>query len=848
MRSFWAALRIGLKDMRPDLRRFLILIVSLALGTSLVAGVNLIGDAVSSAMDHRAAELMGGNFEISRADRPANATELARLADFGRFVATIDTNVRAEADGNDAFIDLAVVGQGYPLLGAVESTGLPAGEPVFDALAEQDGRFGALIAPVLLDALGVQVGDTFTLAGTPFQVRGTLLALPDALVRGFRLGSQVLITEPAFARLSDPTSPLPGLGNWYRYKLLADGQDDAATLAALDDSFLPLGWTVRSARDGLGPVVHYYDLFMRFLMLVGIGSLLLVGLSVWTGMRAYIGERGNVIAILRSLGAERSRILVHFFTQIGIVALVGVGIGAAIGAAAALMLLPIIGQAVGIPLTAEVRLAPLLVASGAGLLTVFTFAYLPLLQAQAVQPAELFRLRGLGTPPMDWRLLFSWKALPLLAGAIGLVLLAIRMTGDVGAVLAFAGIAVVTAAVFMLVMQGLRLLSRHVPESRFWALRYAIRAILGAGSNAAMIVVSIGIALVLLIFVLVLETNLRQEFLGASAFDAPTFVASDLFEDEADTIAALVGPETGITRFVATPMLRGTVTEINGAPVDSVHTRGPEASFLLAGQVPLTFRAELPASSRLVDGDWWPADYSGPPLVSLHRNLAPGLGVKVGDTLTFDIFGDTITARIANFRDYSWQGGIDFLATFSPGVLDAYPTTLFAAVTAAKGMEATAERRLAAAVPDLHFIAIGDTLAQVTNALSQLSLAAALVGGLAVANGLIVLAGSLATGRKQRQMDAVITKVLGATRSDLLSAALLQFLLLAILAAIPATAFGILLGWAISGVMLNVAFSVNWPELATLLVVAPLTAAVLGAIALVRPASTWPARLLRGAE
>src|SRR5690606_1509506 len=135
-------------------------------------------------------------------------------------------------------------------------------------------------------------------------------------------------------------------------------------------------------------------------------------------------------------------------------------------------------------------------------------------------------------------------------------------------------------------------------------------------------------------------------------------------------------------------------------------------------------------------------DYTGAPLVSLHQSLRSGLGVDIGDTLTFLIFGEEITAEISNFREYSWQGGIDFLATFSPGVLEAYPTTIFAAVTTLAGREEAVERELATALPFVSFIAIGDTLKQITNALSQLSFAAALIGGLAVGNGLLVLIGS----------------------------------------------------------------------------------------------------------
>ena len=139
-------------------------------------------------------------------------------------------------------------------------------------------------------------------------------------------------------------------------------------------------------------------------------------------------------------------------------------------------------------------------------------------------------------------------------------------------------------------------------------------------------------------------------------------------------------------------MLRGALAAVNGTPVNELRTRGPEASFLLSGDIPLTFRPELPSASKLVEGQWWSADYQGPPLVSLHQSLRSGLGVKIGDELTFAIFGDTITAKVASFRDYSWQGGIDFLATFSPGVLEGYPATLLGAVTAAPGREDAVER------------------------------------------------------------------------------------------------------------------------------------------------------------
>ena len=846
MRGFWAAVRIGVLDMRGDLRRFVLLVVCLAVGTALIAGVGSVGASIIQAINTGAAELMGGDLELSRGDRGATPEELETIGGFGAVSAVIDTNLRAQAGEREAFVDLTAVGDTYPLLGRITSPDLPADGSVFDFLSVRDGAFGALVDPLMLDQLGISIGDIFELGGTPFQARGVLGGVPDAAVRGFRLGSTTVISTAGFAVVSDRSSPLPGLGTWFRYKVLLTGGEAEAARPAIETALAAPGWTVRTARDGLGAMVRYYDLFMRFLVIVGLGSLLIGGVSVWTSMQAYVTERAGVIAVLRSIGADRGRVFLHFFSQITALAAVGVLIGLVLGGGAAFLLLPAIGRAVGIGLAPTLYLQPLLVAAGAGLLTAFTFSYLPLQQAQTIRPVLLFRSKGLAAPPVDWRgLLLSWQVIPLVLAVVGFFWLAWLMTGDPMLVFAFGLASALCAVLLQLFVRLVQVGLEHLPEPPTAMLRHAARAILGPGSNAPAVVVSVGMALAMLIIVLVLQANLRQEFLGASAFDVPTLVAADLFPDELEQLQSMAGENAGISQLTATPMLRGALSAINGVPVETLRTRGPEASFLLSGEVPLTYREVQPPSSKIVTGEWWPASYTGEALVSLHQSLRAGLGVELGDTLTFLIFGESVTARIASFRDYSWQGGIDFLATFSPGVIDQFPTTLFAAVTAAPGEEGAIERALATTLPDVRFIAIGDTLKQITAALDQLSFAAALVGGLAVGNGLLVLIGSLATGLRQREADAVITKVLGETRTELMLTAFLQYLILALLAAIPATAIGIGLGWLVSSLLLDVEFTVGTNALGLVLIAAVLITGALGATTIFRAASVPPARLLR---
>lgn len=846
MQGFWATVRIGLLDMRGDMRRFVLLIACLAVGTALIAGVSSVGASIRQAVERDAAVLMGGDLELSRADRGATPDELALISGFGRISSVIDTNVRAESGDRDAVVDLVSIGETYPLLGRIDSPELPADESPWTFLSVRDGRFGALVDPLMLDQLGVAVGDIIEIGGLEFDVRGALLGLPDSPVRGFRLGLLAVVTTEALARLGDFTSPLPGLGTFYRYKLLLEGLGPEEGKATVEAALGDPSWTVRSARDGLGPMVRYYDLFLRFLVIVGLASLLIGGVSVWTGISAYVAERGSVIAVLRSMGASRSRIFLHFFAQVATLAAIGVGIGLLIGASMALLALPIVGAAVGVDLPPSLHLQPLSVAAGVGLVTAFAFSYLPLQQAQTISPVTLFRSKGLAAPPIDWRVLVtSMQIAPLVLSAAVFFWLATVMTGDSMLVAAFTAVSALSVVLFRVALSAASHVLERLPEPSNRTLLYAVRDIGTAGSNAWSVVVSVGLALAMLVAVLALEVNLRNEYLGASVFDAPTFVASDLFDDEVEALVALRNEGGDVTAFTATPMLRGALTAVKGTPADQLRPRGPEASFLLSGEVPLTYRRELPGSSKIVAGQWWPAGYEGPPLVSLHQSLRSGLGVELGDRLTFTIFGDEITAEVASFREYSWQGGIDFLATFSPGVFETYPATLLGAVTAASGREDAVERQLASAFPDVKFIAIGETLKQITVALGQLSLAASLVGGLAVGNGLLVLIGSLATGRRQREADAVITKVLGAKRMEVLSVSVVHFVVLAAFAALLATPLGIALSFIITMILLDVDFTLDAATLVTVDLGAIAITGLLGATTILRALAPRPALLLR---
>jgi putative ABC transport system permease protein len=849
MNSLRAWIRIALLDLKGDLRHFGVLLACLALGTCTIAAVGSVGGALQAAIVRDASKLMGGDLEAARSDHRASAEEIAYLRTYGQVAEIDDSNGRGDgASGDSAFLDIMAVDDNYPLLGHVVSPQLPAGQKPAELLAPKDGVYGALLDQVALDRMGIGLGGTFKIGDTEYQARGTISSLPDGAARGFHLGLLTVVSVDALANTPDARPPMPGMLTQYRYKVLLDnGMDyDQASTAILGHFNDPTHWKTRSPRDAAGNLARYYDMFTQFLTIVGLSALLVGGVGVSNAVSAYISERQRSVATMRSLGATSSRITVHFMVQLGVLSLIGVMIGVVLGAASTALALPFLGHMLGIDLPPSIDAEALLTAIGFGMLVAFGFSFLPIVRAQKLKPAMLFRSLGTSEPLEHKHTVQPLVVLPLAVTAGLIYLLAVLTTGQISLVTWYAAGVVIAFLLLRFAGVGLQLLLRLLPPLPNADIRHAFKSIVRPGSPAPIVIMSIGLGLAMLLVIALLDNNLRGQLQGEITRDAPTFIVTDLFPDEVTDLADFSKTNPNIVGFTSAPMFRGAVTEINGRPASEYKDVPEEAKFLLGGDTPMTWTGPLPPKTRVVAGEWWGPDYHGAPQISLRTSTAQALGLHVGDTITFSFYGQTVKATISNLREYEWQtGGLNFMVTFSPHALDGLPGSTLGGIKAAEGQEKAAERDLARAFPDLTFIPIGDALAKAADILDKLSAAVDIVGGLAVVNGLLVLAGTMAAGRKQREFDAVIVKVLGATRADVLRSFVFEYGLLGGFAAVLAAVIGIFAAWAITQKALEVGYAVDIPLI--LIVIAGTIAATIatGAATTWGALSTRPAQFLR---
>ncbi len=306
---------------------------------------------------------------------------------------------------------------------------------------------------------------------------------------------------------------------------------------------------------------------------------------------------------------------------------------------------------------------------------------------------------------------------------------------------------------------------RRPMESRP-SLRLALANLHRPGAPTGSVVLSLGIGLTVLVTIALVEGNLLREVRDALPAAAPSYFFIDIQPDQVVAFDALMTTTPGVTGFERVPSLRGRITRINGVPVERVAVAA-DAQWAVASERGLTYAAEPPRGSRIVAGKWWPPDYAGPPLVSLDAEIARGMGLGIGDTLTVNVLGREVTAEVASLRAIEWTSlGINYVIVFAPGTLEAAPQTHIATARATPAAEDALERAVTDRFPNVSAIRVKDALDAIARILGQIAIAMRVTAAITVIAGTLVLAGAVAAGHRRRVYDAVVLKVLGATRGD----------------------------------------------------------------------------------
>ena len=838
-------LRFALREMRGGLRGFAVFISCIALGVAAIAGVGSFARSLGDGLAREGRTILGGDVSFLLMSREATAPERAFLQRNGQVsvAATMRAIARA-ADGQTALIEIKAVDGAYPLFGTVAID--PPGH-LAAALAQRDGAYGAAVDPALLARLGLERGARVTVGSATIELRAILTSEPDKLAGGIGFGPRLLISEDAL-RATGLVHP-GSLVRWH-YRLRIPGSDANdraanAVIAASETQFPDAGWEARTRANASPALGRNIERFTQYLTLVGLTALLVGGVGVANAVKHYLDRRREVIATLKTLGATGGRVFAIYLTEVMALAAVGTAIGLVVGALLPFAISAAFGGVLPLPIEPALHAGQLGLAVLYGFLTALAFALWPLGRAHDVAVSALYRDAVAPERRIPRARYVALTALVVAA----LATLAIALAFDHRIAAIFVASAAVVFLLLRLVAALIMSAARRIPRPRYALLRLVLANIHRPGALTPSVVLSLGLGLALLVTLLEIDGNLRQQFVAALPDKAPSVFFVDIQDADVARFDAFAKQHAPNARYERVPMLRGRIVSAHGVKAEDLNAP-PSAAWVLQSDRGITYAGEVPAGSRVVAGKWWGPDYQGPPLVSFENKIADGLGLKIGDPVVVNVLGRNITATVSNLRAVYWQSlGINFVLVYSPGSFRGAPHTHIATLTYPGGASTEDEIALlkaaAAEFPTVTAVRVREALEAVAKVVLDLTFAIRGASAITLVAAVLVLAGALATGHRHRVYDAVVLKMLGATRRRLLAAYALEYLLIGLATAIVGVAAGSLAALLVMTGVMNLTFVwLPLPALAATLAATALTIAF-GLIGTFSALGQKPAPVLR---
>lgn len=799
-------LRFALRDLLGDPRGFGIFIACIVIGVAAISGVSGLSRSLAQGLAREGRTILGGDASFSLVSRDLSPEQRAFFEARGRLseISLMRAMARRD-DGEAAMVEIKAVDPAtYPAFGAAE---LEPALPLAEALGERDGVAGIAVDPILLARFDARLGETVTIGLSRFQLRAKLRSEPDKLAGGVGFGPRVMMTRRALAG-AGLVSPGSIVRHMTRVTLHGNASDDRVKAFAKDvaGAFPQAGWEART-RDAVSPQFsRNLERFTQLLTLVALTALVAGGAGVANAVQGFVERKRMQFAVLKALGATGSRVFAIALAQVLAAAVFAISLGLAVGAVIPWAAAETLREVADLPVSAALDARGALFGALYGLLVTLIFALVPLGRAHETPVAALLRDDPRGAKLTRYR---------LAAGAAAVALAALVMVSSTDLKLGAAYVGAALAAFALL--RGAAWLTmraaRALPRPRDARLRLALANIWRPKSLTPALIVSIGLTQTLLIALALVEGAIHNELARADAGEIPNFFFIDAPKAQAQAFNAFLAEQAPGAKIEHVPMMRGRIVEVKGVPVEKIAV-ADDAKWALEGDRGVTFSSGVPANSELVGGEWWPADYAGPPLVSLEARIAEGLGLAIGDEIKVNVLGREVTAKVTSLRKVDWRSyGINFVMVFSPNVFAAAPymelfTIAYGApsLAARDAMDAKLARETAKRFPTIVSVRVKDALAAIDKIAGQLALAARVAAGLAIVTAVLALASAVASGQRARLHDAVVLKTLGATRGWLATAYGLEFGLVGLVASLIALAAGAAAAWTMTTYLMKIDF------------------------------------------
>jgi putative ABC transport system permease protein len=613
---------------------------------------------------------------------------------------------------------------------------------------------------------------------------------PDRMTAGVGLGPRVMMTRHA---MEETELLQPGSRATERYLFALGDKLKVADVRAQIEKILPDA-QVTDFRETSPTLTQGVDRATGLLSLICLVAMVLGAIGVAMAMRAHLQQRIEILAIMKSIGAQSSDILRIYLIQTLFLGVVGALLGVVLGLGVEYAFPTVLGRL--LPLRPEIRLplSPVLAALGTGVLTTLLFCLPPLLDVRNVRPSLVLRRMvdsGNGEGWVTW--LKEHKVqlasiVVILAGLGGIAAaLADSMLVGKWFAICLAGLLVFILGLSAVTLRTLRaILSRtrlHLPS----ALRHGLANLYRPGNQSSAVLAALGTGVMLILSVFLMQRSIVNALHEDVKVDTPNLFLIDMSTQEMPGIRAELKKQAGVIGDLeAVPIVSARMESIDGTKVEDLKLKNYPNRLLR--NTTLSWADVTPDGTKIAEGKWWTGT-GGADLAVVDR-VAKRLDLKVGSKVTF-IAGEkeipvTVTAIYKIVGEHAFARSEFILPKVQ---LEDQPAVWYGDIHARPSAIPEIERALFATYPTVTVINIADILQTITGVVDQITIVIRFLAGFSILSGLIILASSIASTRFRRIREVVVLKTLGATRNRIATVFSVEFVVLGLLAGAVGTLF-----------------------------------------------------------
>jgi putative ABC transport system permease protein len=794
---FWSlGLNNTWRDWRAGQLRLLVLAVSLAVAA--LTAVGFFADRLQGGLERDARQLLGGDAVIS-SDRPTPPAFVEQARRGGLTLVQLvsfPTMARAlEQDGGQSkLVAFKAVEPGYPLRGKLRVASGP--QQAEEVTRDIPAPGQVWVDPSLLDALGLEIGQSLMLGDKSLRIDKLIIQEPDRGGGFMSFSPRVMVNQ-----IDVPATGLIQPASRTNYRLVVAGSDAQVRdytrwVQAQIEAGNLRGLRIESLEGGRPEMRQTLDRAGKFLSLVALLAALLSAVAVAIVARGFAASHLDACAMLRVLGQSQRSIALAYTLEFLLVGLLASLLGLALGYAVHHIFVMLLAGLVESQLP-QPGLAPVGLGLGMGLTLMLAFGLPPVLQLAQVPPLRVMRREVGNLRPVSLAV--------LLLGVAGFAGLLLTVSSDLKlgliAVGGFAGAVLLFALVSWLAVRLLRALVNEARAPRW--LMLATRQVAARPGYAVVQVSALAVGLLALVLLVLLRTDLIRSWQQATPPDAPNrFIINVQPEQSQDFQQAL--RDAGVQRFDWFPMIRGRLVAVNDKPVSPQAYGDDRAQRLVEREFNLSHSAALPAHNQVVAGRWSAEESQG---LSVEDGLARTLGLKLGDTLSFDIAGQIRSARITSLRKVDWGSmRVNFFVIFPVSQMTDVPLTYISALRAPEaaalvqqeGRRLSFDNQLVRRFPNITNVDMTATISQVQRVLGQVIRAVEFLFAFTLAAGLVVLFAAVTATREERTREFAIMLALGGRASLLRQVQRAELAGVGLLAGLLASAVASAVGWALA--------------------------------------------------